>query len=85
MNNTLTEIDEVSEKVSYFIKEFATSLEEYEEGDVESTFEKLNAFAAKKRELSKCLHYFKTLKFIESTRSVLHCFFFLIPMDPFGD
>lgn len=64
------EIEDVCENVSYLIKELETSLEMYEGSDVENTFEKLQVFACKKQELCKYLHYFKTLKFIETTRSV---------------
>ncbi|XP_065221188.1 RAD50-interacting protein 1 [Planococcus citri] len=67
ITNSLAEIDDVRENISYFINELENSLEIYDAGEVENAFKKLQVFASKKQEYSKCLQYFKTLRFIETT------------------
>ena len=68
---TIEEINELQAKIFSFNEELKSFLEVYEDGELENAFEKLTIFSNKKREYSKQLHYFKTLKFIVSAKYVV--------------
>ncbi len=58
-------------QIQRFLKELENFIEVQEDDELENCFEKLALYNRKKNEYFKSLHYFKTLKIIEVTKSVL--------------